>query len=61
MRRLGLVTDQIQSSPNGPARKVYSLTDAGHARLRTWRRQWTHFVDTVNATLPDPVPDSPRS
>jgi PadR family transcriptional regulator, regulatory protein PadR len=61
MRRLGLVADRIQSSPTGPARKVYSLTDAGHARLRTWRRQWTQFVDTVNAALSDPVTDSPRS
>lgn len=61
MRRLGLVVDELQPSPTGPARKVYALTDAGHARLRAWRGQWTHFVDTVNTTLTDSVPDSPRS
>ncbi|MEV4755889.1 PadR family transcriptional regulator [Micromonospora sp. NPDC049559] len=61
MRRLGLVADEMQASPSGPARKVYTLTDAGHARLRAWRQQWTHFVGTVDSTLTDSVPDSPRS
>jgi PadR family transcriptional regulator PadR len=61
MRRLGLVTDQLEPSPNGPPRKVYALTDVGRARLRTWSRQWTDFVDIVNATLADPVVTSPRS
>lgn len=61
MRRLGLVADELQASPNGPPRKVYALTGEGHSRLRTWRRQWTDFVETVNATLTDAVPPSPRS
>lgn len=61
MRRLGLVADELQSSPSGPARKVYALTDDGHSRLRAWRQQWTHFTDIVNTTLTDAVPDRPRS
>jgi PadR family transcriptional regulator PadR len=61
MRRVGLVADELQASPSGPARKVYALTDEGRARLRTWSQQWTKFVDTVNATLSDAVPPTPRS
>ena len=60
MRRLGLVADEVQSSPSGPRRKVYTLTDDGHARLSAWRRQWTRFVDTVNTTLAGTT-DSTRS
>ncbi|RKR90838.1 PadR family transcriptional regulator PadR [Micromonospora pisi] len=61
MRRLGLVADELQASPSGPPRKVYALTDEGRSRLRTWSRQWTDFVQTVNATLTEAVPPSPRS
>jgi PadR family transcriptional regulator PadR len=61
MRRLGLVADELQPSPAGPARKVYALTADGHAKLRSWQRQWTRFVGVVDALLPDAVPESPRS
>ncbi len=61
MRRLGLVADEMQASPSGPARKVYALTDAGRSRLQTWQRQWLRFVAVVDAVLPDAVPESSRS
>lgn len=61
MRRLGLVADELQASPSGPARKVYALTDAGRSRLHAWQRQWIRFVAVVDAVLPDAVPESPRS
>jgi PadR family transcriptional regulator, regulatory protein PadR len=61
MRRLGLVTNEIQPSPAGPDRKVYALTTAGHDRLRSWRQQWSTFVGIVDATLTDAVGDHPRS
>jgi PadR family transcriptional regulator, regulatory protein PadR len=61
MRRLGLVADELQASPSGPPRKVYALTDAGRSRLHAWRQQWKQFVDIVNVTLTDSVPDRPRS
>jgi PadR family transcriptional regulator PadR len=61
MRRLGLVADEMQASPSGPARKVYALTDAGRSRLQTWQRQWIRFVGVVDALLPGAVPESPRS
>lgn len=61
MRRLGLVADEHQDSPTGPPRKVYALTDAGHARLEVWQRQWTAFVDTVGAVLAAPDHNASRS
>lgn len=61
MRRLGLVTNETQPSPSGPDRKIYALTDTGHARLRAWRQQWTTFAAIVDATLTGSVPDNPRS
>jgi PadR family transcriptional regulator, regulatory protein PadR len=61
MRRLGLVADEQQVSPTGPPRKVYALTDAGRARLDTWRQQWTRFADTVGSVLIAYDHDSSRS
>ncbi|MEU7997926.1 PadR family transcriptional regulator [Micromonospora sp. NPDC049060] len=51
LHRLGLIANALQPSPNGPPRKVYRLTDAGHDRLRAWREQWVQFAGVVNATL----------
>jgi len=61
MRRLGLITDEVQASPAGPRRKVYTLTAAGRSRLAEWRAQWTEFVDTVNAALAEGAADRTRS
>src|SRR5689334_24349921 len=44
LHRLGLVANVPQPSPNGPPRKVYRLTETGHARLRTWSEQWAQFA-----------------
>jgi PadR family transcriptional regulator PadR len=60
MRRLGLVADELESSPTGPTRKVYGVTNEGHLRLRAWSRQWTDFVALVSDTLTDGVTESPR-
>jgi PadR family transcriptional regulator PadR len=63
MRRLGLVADEQQSSPTGPPRKVYALTEPGRLRLAAWQRQWTRFAGIVGAVLSDvdADSDSPRS
>jgi PadR family transcriptional regulator PadR len=58
MRRLGLVVDDVEDSPAGPPRKVYSLTREGQHRLAAWTRQWTGFVDTINATIADVEPSA---
>src|SRR5690242_15974053 len=44
MRRLGLVSQEVQESPHGPARKVYDVTAAGRERLAAWTAQWNNFV-----------------
>jgi PadR family transcriptional regulator PadR len=51
MRRLGLVAQEVQDSPHGPARKVYAVTDAGRERLAAWSGQWHEFVDVVGRVL----------
>ena len=61
MRRLGLVAQEVQNGPHGPARKVYALTDAGRSRLRSWSGQWHEFVSVVDHILTQPVPTDARS
>ncbi|GAB3976298.1 PadR family transcriptional regulator [Plantactinospora veratri] len=61
MRRLGLVANEQQPSPNGPPRKVYALTDLGRAHLDAWQKQWNHFADTVGALLGPADHDPSRS
>lgn len=56
MRRLGLVADALEDSPTGPPRKVYALTPEGQRNLIAWTRQWTKFIETVNATIADVEP-----
>jgi PadR family transcriptional regulator PadR len=61
MRRLDLITQQIQDSPHGPARKVYAVTDAGRGRLADWTAQWNEFVHVVGRVLAGGVPNEARS
>lgn len=58
MRRLGFVVDKVADSPAGPPRKVYAVTREGRRKLTAWMRQWTSFVDTVNATIADVEPSA---
>lgn len=59
LRRQGLVEERSEPSPNGPPRKVYSVSAAGRAALAEWAQQWeatTSSVRTLLATtgaLPD--------
>lgn len=61
MRRLGLVADERAESPNGPPRKVYAPTPAGHQALRGWIEQWREFVAIVDATIADVSSDQADS
>lgn len=47
----GLVTSGWEPQPTGPARKVYSLTDAGRTELVRRTRSWRQFVQAVDAVL----------
>ena len=47
----GLVTTYLVDGGNGPARKYYSLTEAGKAKTSEMMGQWLQFVSGVNALL----------
>jgi PadR family transcriptional regulator len=57
MRRLGLITDGSEPSPNGPPRKVYAPTAQGRHELSRWNQQWSSFVALIDTLL---VPSSTR-
>lgn len=47
----GLVASAWEPQPSGPARRVYSLTDAGRAELARRARSWRDFVRSVDGVL----------
>lgn len=49
LHRLGYVTTEWRTPPEGRRRKYYALTDEGHAALAEHKRQWV----TVARTLGD--------
>lgn len=51
----GLVDAEWQPSPEGPARKYYTLTAAGSHTLTRLRRQWRSFADDVERILEEGV------
>lgn len=51
LRRAGLLDEKSQSSPVGPARKVFSLNHAGRAALSDWLKQWRRTTGDVEAVL----------
>ena len=51
LEREELVQSEWQTQDSGPARRVYTLTDAGRARLAASLKSWTRFSQAVNAVL----------
>ncbi|MGI8535588.1 MAG: PadR family transcriptional regulator [Mycobacteriales bacterium] len=51
MRRLGLLDESAQPSPSGPARKVFSVSQAGQAALSSWVQQWLSTTSAVSGLL----------
>jgi PadR family transcriptional regulator PadR len=47
----GLVTSAWEPQPSGPARKVYSLSDAGRKELERRTRAWRAFVRAIDSVL----------
>lgn len=47
----GLVKSEWQPSPEGPARRYYTLTGEGEARLAAMRKQWSGFTSEVDSIL----------
>jgi PadR family transcriptional regulator PadR len=59
MRRLQAdqwVSTYLSESSSGPARKYYTLTDAGRQALEAMRSEWRAFVDEINHVLGVPSP-----
>lgn len=51
LEREGHVTAEWQPQEGKPPRKVYALTDAGHAELEKYRKQWGAFAQGVGSLL----------
>ena len=51
LEREGLVESAWQTQPSGPARRIYTLTDAGSAKLASSVQSWNRFSSAVNAVL----------
>lgn len=49
LERDGLVTTRTVASPNGPPRKYFTITSAGHDARNTARAQW-HLVSSAVAS-----------
>ena len=49
----GMVESAWETQASGPARRIYTLTDAGYAKLVASLKSWQRFSDAVNAVLGD--------
>lgn len=56
LEREGMVESAWETQPSGPARRIYTLTDAGHAKLAASLKSWQRFSNAVNAVLGDTAP-----
>jgi PadR family transcriptional regulator, regulatory protein PadR len=52
LRRLGYVTTEWRTSPEGRRRKYYVLTDDGRAALADQQRQWLAVTRALNDVWP---------
>jgi PadR family transcriptional regulator, regulatory protein PadR len=52
LRRLGYVTTEWRSSPEGRRRQYYVMTDDGRAALADHRRQWAAVTRALNDVWP---------
>ena len=51
LERDKLVTSRWEPQPAGPARKVYTLTEAGAAALARRTKSWRQFADAVENVI----------
>jgi PadR family transcriptional regulator PadR len=51
---------RLVASSEGPARKYYRPTKAGHDALAAGTAQWASLVDLVSGQLFRPIPDPPK-
>ena len=53
LEREGMVQSAWETQPSGPARRIYTLTDAGSTKLAASLKSWQRFSTAVNAVLGD--------
>jgi PadR family transcriptional regulator PadR len=53
LEREGMVESLWETQPSGPARRIYTLTDTGAAKLAASLQSWKRFSNAVNAVLGD--------
>ncbi len=53
LERDGQVESAWETQASGPARRIYTLTDTGAARLAASAQSWSRFSNAVNAVLGD--------
>ena len=51
LEREGFVSSEWQPQPSGPARRIYTLTDAGQARLAQQVAAWQKFSRAVDGIV----------
>jgi poly-beta-hydroxybutyrate-responsive repressor len=60
----GMITSTWNAGTTGPARRIYTLCDAGDEYLRVWARQLEHYQSVLNRFFEiyegeaDPQPDN---
>jgi PadR family transcriptional regulator, regulatory protein PadR len=54
LRRLGYVTTEWRTSPEGRRRKYYVITDDGRAALADQQQQWVAVTRALNDVWPGP-------
>ena len=59
LERDGMVESAWETQPSGPARRVYTLTEAGQSKLTASRKSWNRFSQAVNAVLSDTLGGTP--
>ena len=61
LRRENLVTTFWRESDAGPPRRYYRLTEAGHAALADFAKEWARFRDAVDTLLTPEVRNGRRA
>lgn len=51
LEKNGDVTSTVKPSPDGPARKYYTLTPQGRTTLQTFNQQWTQLKANVDQII----------
>lgn len=51
LEREGLVVSQWETMPSGPARRTYTLTDTGQAKLTQQIETWRKFSEAIGLVI----------